>query len=820
LRKGTNLTSHYFAGRIERVERTSNKLRAIALSFPWNSTFHRHMARLSKTTPFHIHNDTGIPTPDSTYRSLEDSVNEQELPRTPAAWAGGRKDDGFVTESDDEIKGGHEDGAQEGDDEKNYRRTSISSFPESSYPTDYEPSPMHKPYTPTYSRPSTRRMQMSSPLRKGRLGTPQSEPRGSPRSRRREYDLDEEPKRLPLVLLHITALPVNLPWTVQAMREVLPQYTIDNLQLLKSKLSETVLKRGILIPHPREDYELLEEKLLETLELQEPRISKCGHYRGRHSTDSTATNGSTSADSGMGDSVDASDDEHCNTCHHHLRAAGSGRQKWSIKVYAANGLMRASAWSAAWSEMERIDVEIMPWIKDELRIKLDEMKTSEVEVKLVDREAEELRINQLVEERLRLLDEDAERVRAAQMSREIDQIVINEQRQYSQSLQETPMACIEASKSERPAPESRPIPEGRPASTELPNIYRPKDIPLSILLRNYIFLLARKPLNMAIFFLLVTIGGLVLSIGPFAMSDRLSEVSTLVMATATKTSLVEGLPLIESAPQADSLALSDLEVTIGESFEVAEVPRGADVVTVFESSPVSEEESAAALESASQLHESQPSINQETPGALLETTEDVPKEPDHEKVHEDIPDVSAVDMQEISDVSLEATEAASEGEADSEEVPGEFLEVSTVEMQETSDVLSDATETAFEEETVADDVLDEVSESSILDVVAATEDSLPPPEDTTPDVSIPGQLDQEHTIDLQHDNGVDSTSQASHALDGVNHPVTPAVSLAESQQKSMRFSMLQATLPQCTIHIADHGVMNMVPAMIDSEENM
>ena len=343
------------------------------------------MARLSKTSPFQIHSDNGNSTPDSTYHSLlEGSANEQELPRTPSAWAGGRKDDAFVTESDDEIKEGHEDGTQGRDDEKNYTRTSISSFPESNYPTDYEPTTMHKPYTPTYSRPSTRRMQMSSPLRKGRLGTPQSEPRGSPRSRRRDYDLDEEPKRLPLVLLHITALPVKLPWTVQAMREVLPQYTIDNLQLLKSKLSETVLKRGILIPHPREDYELLEEKLLETLELQEPRISKCGHYRGRHSTDSTVSSGSTSADSGMGDSVDASDEEHCSTCHHHLRAAGSGKQKWSIRVYAANGLMRASAWSAAWSEMERIDVEIMPWIKDDLRIKLDEMKASELEVKVVD----------------------------------------------------------------------------------------------------------------------------------------------------------------------------------------------------------------------------------------------------------------------------------------------------------------------------------------------------------------------------------------------------------------------------------------------------
>jgi hypothetical protein len=747
------------------------------------------MARLSKTTPFQIHNDHSIPTPNSTYHSLEGSAKEQELPRTPAAWAGGRKDDGFVTESDDETKEAHEDRAQEeDDDERNYTRTSISSFPESSYPTDYEPSPMHKPYTPTYSRPSTRRMQMSSPLRKGRLGTPQSEPRGSPRSRRREYDLDEEPKRLPLVLLHITALPVNLPWTVQAMREVLPHYTIDNLQLLKSKLSETVLKRGILIPHPREDYELLEEKLLETLELQEPRISKCGHYRGRHSTDSTATNGSTSADSGMGDSVDASDDEHCNTCHHHLRAAGSGKQKWSIKVYAANGLMRASAWSAAWSEMERIDVEIMPWIKDELRIKLDEMKTSELEVKVIDHQADELRINQLVEERLRLLDEDAERVRAAQMSREIDQIVINEQRQYSQSLQETPMACIEASKPSRAAPQSRIATESRPESTELPNIYRPKDIPLSILLRNYVFLLARKRLNMAVFFLIVTIGGLMLSIGPAAMSDRLSEVSTIVMATATKTSLVKGLssmPLIESIPQDDSPALSKIEVTIGESFDAAENPRDADMVTVPESSSVPVEESTSALETELPVQDVQPAIAQETFDAVSETADVVPAiEVDREEVHEE-----------------------------------EIVEASAVGMKETSDVLSDGTEAAFEEETVTEEGLHEVSESSVFDVVAATDDSIPPFEDTDVVLSSLGQLDQdEDSIDLQHDDSVKLDSQASPALDGVNDIMSPALSQGNSLEKSLPFSMLQVALPQCNMHIADHEVMNTVSSTIDDEE--
>jgi hypothetical protein len=791
------------------------------------------MARLSKTTPFHIHNDHGIPTPESTYHSLENSAKELELPRTPAAWAGGRKDDGFVTESDDEIKEGHEVGAQEEDDERNYTRTSISSFPESSYPTDYEPSPMHKPYTPTYSRPSTRRMQMSSPLRKGRLGTPQSEPRGSPRSRRREHDLDEEPKRLPLVLLHITALPVNLPWTIQAMRGVLPQHTIDNLQLLKSKLSETVIKRGILIPHPREDYELLEEKLLETLELQEPRISKCGHYRGRHSTDSTATNGSTSADSGMGDSVDASDDEHCNTCHHHLRAAGSGKQKWSIKVYAANGLMRASAWSAAWSEMERIDVEIMPWIKDDLRIKLDEMETSELEVKVIDHQADELRINQLVEARLRLLDEDAERVRAAQMSREIDQIVINEQRQYSQSLQETPMACIEASQPSRPAPESRSAPqsrptaENRPASTELPNIYRPKDIPLSILLRNYVFLLARKPLNMAIFFLLVTIGGLLSSMGPAAMSDRLFELSILVTPTNAKNLLAESLssiPLIESAAQANSPTLPELGVTMADPFEAAEGPQDADVLTTSESGPVFEDGAAAVLEPELQSQEAQPFVAQEASDALPEISDVVPEvapevEAGREDVHQEIVETSTADVEEPSDITLEVAEAAVEGESDREEVQDRFSAASTFGTQETSEALSEEASAALEGEAGADELLDQVSKSSVVDMVTATEDLLPPSEDTDFGVPTPGHLDREEdNIHSLGDYGVESTSQASPALDEVNDLVTPTLSPAESLEKSMPFSMLQATLPQCSMHLADRDVINMVSSIDDDAE--
>jgi hypothetical protein len=555
------------------------------------------MARLSKTSPFQIYNDgnTTSSSSEATQRlDFDENVGEQQdATEQPFAWT--IKDDGFVTESDEERHGATDDGAQEGDDEKNYTRTSISSFPESSYPTDYERTPMHKPYTPQYARPSSRRMQLSSPLRKGKFGTPYSEPRGSPRSRRKDFDADSdlhEPKRFPLILLHITALPLSISWTHQAMRETLPQHILDNLQLLKSKLSPTVLKRGILIPHPRDDYELLEEKLLEALDLQEPRISKCGHYRNRHSTDSDLTTASSGADSGVGSSVeDGEDEEHCSTCHHHLLAAGSGKQKWAIKVYAANGLMRASAWQAAWSEMERVDVEIMPWIKDELRIKLDEANTQELVVAKIDPEADELRINQLVEERLKLLEQDSERAREAEMSREIERIVINEQRQFSQAIQAATVEHVEATKRSDHTPTSEPI------SKDLPNIYRPKDIPLSILLWNYIFLLARKPKNMAIFFLVVLVTGLLAIVGPAPMAASVVELSTFV---TTKTSSI-GLPwatpkMVEMPVPSISEVPARAESEVKVLPDVATEAHDLDAVTVSESAPMSGSSSSASAE--------------------------------------------------------------------------------------------------------------------------------------------------------------------------------------------------------------------------------
>jgi hypothetical protein len=551
------------------------------------------MARLSKTTPFQIHSDNGHSTSEAIRHSGSDeTVEEQESPEQPFAWSGGRKDDGFVTESDDERKGTNKDGAQEGDDEKNYTRTSISSFPESNYPTDYERTPIHKPYTPTYARPSSRRMQMSSPLRKGKFGTPYSEPRGSPRSRRKDFDADNdshELKPFPLILLHITALPVKVTWSYQSMRETLPQHVLENLQLLKFKLSDTVLKRGILIPHPRDDYELLEEKLLEALELQESRISKCGHFRNRHSTDSDLTTASSGADSGVGSSVDGSDEtdeEHCSTCHHHLLAAGSGKQKWSIKVYAANGLMRASAWSAAWSEMERVDVEIMPWFKDDLRTKLDEMNAQEIVVKKVDHEADELRINKLVEERIKLMEQDGERAREAEMSREIERIVIHEQRQFSQAAQEVP---TEQTKAAKPM---KHMPANQTTSTELPNIYRPKDIPLSILLWNYVFLLAKKPKNMAMFFLVVLISGLSLTVEPATISSGIAEISTVIMSKAANMGFVHGVSVAVVHDDAVSDVCevpAQIQIEVESAFDAVTEAHDDDTVTVSHSALVPED---------------------------------------------------------------------------------------------------------------------------------------------------------------------------------------------------------------------------------------
>lgn len=425
-------------------------------------------------------------------KKLEDIAEDL----TPASFIGEQTD----TEIDYDNGNDDDEGCDQGSRELDFARgASISSLPESSvFDTDYDDSSMqamHKPYTPPSMRPTFRRPMASpspyernSPRRsalriKSRSNTPRSvkqspRPRGN---RRHEEEEAEAEKEYPLVLLHVTLLPVELRWSAESMLEVLPPNVIENLQLLRSKVSETILHRGILIPHPREEYELLEDRLLEALELKKERVTKCGHFRARSSASSSSSaEGSVkSADSGVAFNIDDEEVEQCATCNSPVKSAAIAADvhgsKWSIKVFAANGLMRAPAWTAAWSEMERVDVEILPWINEGLRKQLDTMAEREEADERQRREEEEAHIKQVVEEQVRIAHEERKRL---------------DEEERARSIQYSPMPLdVQPEAGQKPPTQQ----------SHLPQVYRAADIPLSMLLKNYIFLLAQDKRNVAMF---------------------------------------------------------------------------------------------------------------------------------------------------------------------------------------------------------------------------------------------------------------------------------------------------------------------------------
>jgi hypothetical protein len=179
-------------------------------------------------------------------------------------------------------------------------------------------------------------------------------------------------------------LPINLPYPDSLLMQVLPEQTWENLTLLRTKLDSTTLDRGVLVPHPRDDYTLLEERLLESLDLRVPRILKCGHFHQPPSPSVASADGSAPPSPTCGNKENG---KICPDCDRHIKvsqplASGVRHTKWEIRVFASNGLMRAGAWVAAWQDMERVDVEILPWIPTELK--------QELEARRVEIEAREL----------------------------------------------------------------------------------------------------------------------------------------------------------------------------------------------------------------------------------------------------------------------------------------------------------------------------------------------------------------------------------------------------------------------------------------------
>ncbi|MCJ1226881.1 hypothetical protein MMC12_003536 [Toensbergia leucococca] len=390
-----------------------------------------------------------------------------------------------------------------GPDEPVFDAGSWHSSPRTSDDDDISdlPSETHEqpssPFTPLKSRPpfrnpsSVRAMQMEttpppflpSPSSQIHYQLKSPSRNGTPRSTRSYHSTTRSPSKLsptkkpkkeyPLVLLHVTLLPITFPYSSEAIESVLPGYILENLNLLREKATDTVLDRGVLIPHPREDYDLLEERLLESLELKLPRILKCGHFHLSPDEEADILADEDSYDS------DDNDADICDDCGRRLRdgrfGSGTGSRRWDIKIYAANGLMRAGAWGAAWREMERVDVEILPWIAEDMKRELE-----------LRREEEEQHVPEQEEEI------------APESTGNRNQ---TDQARLREIYGEDPQACVD-SQDDGLGDDPHPWP---PSTQNHPSIsHRPSpqhNVPLSQLLKAYLHNTARDRRNIAIFLL-------------------------------------------------------------------------------------------------------------------------------------------------------------------------------------------------------------------------------------------------------------------------------------------------------------------------------
>ena len=290
-----------------------------------------------------------------------------------------------------------------------------------------------------------------------------------------------------------------LSYSLEILETVLPPSILANWKLLQEKASDTVLERGVLIPHPREDYDLLEERLLESLELRIPRILKCGHFNL-----SPEEEADIAADSDSEAETDANDADICSDCGRRIRdgkfgSAGTGSKRWDIKLFAANGLMRAGAWSAAWREMERVDVEILPWMEEdmkrELELRREEDERARMEQAHVEREEG---IGGLDDARLR-------------------EIYGHDAQAFVDGLEDDIAAA---------APTCQQTPSKMPMEGK-------EEVPLWGLLREYMYHAARDRRNLAIFLLSLMI--LFLSMGPFSTNRRDTQAQDVERSVQTPT---------------------------------------------------------------------------------------------------------------------------------------------------------------------------------------------------------------------------------------------------------------------------------------------
>ncbi|KAK2813708.1 hypothetical protein FQN50_000106 [Emmonsiellopsis sp. PD_5] len=309
-------------------------------------------------------------------------------------------------------------------------------------------------------------------------------------------------KEYPLVLLHCTLLPPSLGLppgmgqpSAQILKEVLPEKYWARWKLLEDKtIGSGVLRdRGLLISHPQEMYDVLEERLLESLELVRPRLSH-GHFLGRED-DESGDHGDGGADNRNDtDSVeDESESETCADCGARVQRYLDDKRKWEIRVYAANGLMRAGAWGAAWRDMEKVDVEVGIFLPVEVKRQLERRIVEDNAIK--------------VEEELRLAEEEKRRREVygeplAQTQEAIDGLeeedVLSYQHEFDRSPPRSPSPF-----EHHPEPPSSSAPAIPLSSDDEHHVA--KEVELQTLLANYLRVLASDRRNVALAFLSILV---------------------------------------------------------------------------------------------------------------------------------------------------------------------------------------------------------------------------------------------------------------------------------------------------------------------------
>lgn len=277
---------------------------------------------------------------------------------------------------------------------------------------DFIPTARGTPRPPFRTPSDVRAMQMSSPAgsvlgsprssRKhfstgSRLGTPSASAQYSPKGKSTPPRFKSR-QEAPLVLLHVTLLPLRWIWGDLVNKldpaELSEQAkTLRNSwRLLQDRVGDTVIERGVLLGHPQNDYEVLEERLLEALDLpvrRRARILECGHYLGP-SNEATLIEEEESEDENSQSRRQSVPKRHwCATCKSEIRFDPLGEVKvFRVKVYASNGLMRAGAWEACWKEMERVDVELEPVVEPAVQDEIVRFAAAQQEREIAQRQEE------------------------------------------------------------------------------------------------------------------------------------------------------------------------------------------------------------------------------------------------------------------------------------------------------------------------------------------------------------------------------------------------------------------------------------------------